>query len=409
MRKINILYLIAFTSFLTSCKEDAELVSKQYPVIQTQNVSNIDSNGVTFNGEFVDLGYSHITEYGFVFSIDEPSIENSDTLIIASNATNGGFSQSISENIAGNILYNVKAFAKTDNHVIYGNNIEFLSKGSKFNPWDLILRPNIDGWHNALGTSNNELGLILFQSGDFYSYNPKTNTVDKKQNIPMDGNTGTYYASFNLDNYLYILTNDSKELLRYDIENDLWTKLGNRPFSPNGSIGFLGFSINNTGYFLSRENFYSYDQSTDTWSKKSDIPSNNIYTAGVIDNKVYVFGDYKSIWSYNPEDNTWQMVTQYPGKWNGKILSFTQNDKIYWGLSYYGGYSGAPSPATDFWEYNPELKSWKEVENFPLFHSQTEVYTFSINGYSYFGYRNYGNSDDYGGYLIFRFDPKKIK
>ncbi len=409
MSKKLICYVIAISLFLISCTKDAELVSKQYPVIQTQNISNIDSNGVTFNGEFIDIGYSHITEYGFVFSTYEPSIENSGTLIITSNATNGVFSESISENIAGNINYYVKAFAKTDNHVIYGNNIEFFSQGSKFNPWDLILQPNMDGWHDAHGTSNNELGFILFQSEDFYSYNPNTNTLAKKQNIPIDGNTGTYYASFNLDNYLYILTNDSKEVLRYDIKNNQWTKLGNRPFSPNGYIGFFGFSINNIGYLLSRENFYSYNQSTDTWSKKLDIPSNYIFSAEVIDNKVYVFGDNKWIWSYNPEGNTWQKETQYPGEWNGKIVSFTQNDKIYWGLSYYGSYTGAPSPATDFWEYNPELNNWKEIENFPLIHSQNEIFTFSINGYSYFGYRHPEYSAHYDEYIIFKFDSQKIK
>lgn len=404
MKKKLIICIIVSLPFLISCKKDAELVTKEYPVIETQAVSVIDSDGVTFHGEFVDIGLSPITEYGFVFSTFEPSIENSDTLIIASDATGGAFSKSTSENIAGNILYNVKAFAKTDNHVIYGNNVEFLSKGSKFNPWDLVLQPDINGWHDTHGTSGKGLGFILFQSNDFYSYNPNTNTVTKKQNIPISGNTGTYFASFNLDNYLYILTNACQQVLRYDIENDQWTKLGNRPFSPGWDGEFLGFTINNTGYFLSRNNFYSYNQSDDTWSKMADIPSGNIHPAGVVNNKVYVLGDYRFIYSYNSEDNTWKKETQYPGEWKGKILSFTQNDKIYWGLSYTGGYVGAPPPATDMWEYNPVMHKWKKVENFPIFHSQTETYTFSVNGYSYFGHQNSNL-----GYVLFRFDSKKIK
>lgn len=409
MRKKITYCVIAISLFLISCTKDAEVVRKNYPVIQTHNVSNIDSNGVTFNGEFIDIGYSHIMEYGFVFSACPSSIESLCTLTINSNAANGVFSESISEKLAGNINYTVKAFAKTANQVIYGNSIEFFSQGSKYNPWNLILQPKMEGWHDAHGTSNNELGFILFQSEDFYSYNPNTNSLSKKQNIPIDGNTGTYYASFNLDNYLYILTNDSKEVLRFDINNNQWTKLGNRPFIPNGDIGFFGFSINNIGYFLSKEKFYSYNQLNDTWSKKNDIPSGRIYSAEVIGGKVYVLGDNRWIWSYNPEDNTWHKESQYPGEWNGKIISFTQNDKIYWGLSYYGGYTGAPSPATDFWEYNSNLNNWRKIENFPLFHSQNEIFTFSINECSYFGYRHPEYSARFDEYIIFKFDSQKIK
>lgn len=409
MSKILIFKVIAISLLLVSCTKDAELVSKQYPVIQTQDVSNIDSNGATFNGEFIDTGNSLITEYGFVLGISEPSIENSDTLIVTSNATNGVFSKTISENIAGNINYYVKAFAKTDNHVVYGNNITFYSQGSKLNPWDLILQPNIYAWGGPHATSNNTLGFILFQSEEFFSYNPKTNTVEKKQNIPINGNTGTYYASFNLDNYLYILTNVSKQVLRYDIENDQWAILGNRPFQPFASIGFLGFTINNIGYFLSRGDFYSYNQATDTWSKELGIPSGNIYSAEVIDDKVYVLGDNKWIWSYNPEVNTWLKEVQYPGEWKGTIVSFTQNDKIYWGHSYDSSCCGDPSPATDFWEYNPKLNSWKEIEKCPVYHSYNEIFTFSINGYSYLGYRHPEYPAKMNDYLIFKFDSQKIK
>ena len=256
---------------------DEEFVSKQYPIIQTGNVSNIDSNGVRFTGEFLNLGSSEIMEYGFVFGDIDPKIEYSNKIIIESKAKVGKFSQYIEKNIAGNINYNVKAYAKTSDYIIYGNNIVFTSTGSKYNPWDLVLHASIYGWFDLHGFSNNELGFILFQSGHFYSYNPKTNSIVKKQNSPIDGNSGTIFASFGLGSNLYVISNISSSVFVYDSENNQWSNLGKSPFSTNG--GFLGFSINNNGYFLSRNYFYSYNKSTGTWLKKTNIPSAHLSPA----------------------------------------------------------------------------------------------------------------------------------
>jgi hypothetical protein len=400
----TIIITVAISVFFISCTKEAELITRQYPMVLTRDVTNVQSEGVTLNGEFKNVGYSNVTEYGFVFSTFDPDLENSSSLIISPEAKNGLFSGSIEQGIAGNIKYHVRAFAKTEKQIIYGNRVEFFSQGSKFNPWDLILQADISGWHDAFSSSSNELGFIIFQSGDFYSYNPENNSVIKRQSIPMSGNTGTHYASFYLNSYLYVLSNNSFEILRYDIDKDQWTKMGNRPFSPERHTGFFGLSINNMGYFLSRDNIFSYNKTNDTWTQMRDISLPMIYSAEVVNDRLYVFADNKGIWSYTPEINSWRMETTYPGIWNNNIVSFTQNDKIYYGLSYYGSYSGAPSPATDFWEYNPELKTWKEIENFPIYHSQNELFKFSIGSLSYFGYRQ-----DYRKYHLFKFDSQKIK
>jgi hypothetical protein len=404
----KIIYIsVLITSLLVSCTKEAEIVSKQYPVLQTSDASDISLNGVTLNGEFISLGSSNTTEYGFVYSTKEPFLVKSDSLIITSKATKGKFSGLIEKGVAGNIKYNVKAFAKTENRIIYGNAIEFFSLGSKYNPWDFVHKPNMGGYFDLFAVSNNESGYVLFQSGDFYSYDPGTNTVSKRQNAPVKGNSGTYYASFNLGKNLYFISNGSQEVLMYD--SNQWTKLGNRPFIPNSSYGCMGFSINNTGYFLTKGYFYSYDQVADAWSVKANIPSSYIYSANVVGNTVYVLGSNRDIWSFSPGSDTWQKLTQYPGVWHGKIVSFTQKGKIYYGLSYYGGYTGAPSPATDFWEYNPWLNTWKEVQNFPLAHSQDMLFTFSIGSFSYFGFTNPEYEFPYDTFLIFRFDTQKIK
>ncbi len=404
MKKHLVYYSVIISLLFISCAKDEEMVSKNYPLIQTNNVSNINSNGVRFNGEFLNLGYSEILEYGFVFSVTEPILEFSDTIIIPSQAIDGKFSKTIERSLAGHIRYNVKSYAKTSDYFIYGNNIEFESSGSKYNPWDLITKASLFGYFDVHGISSNELGFILHQSGDFYSFNPKSNSTTELKNFPVHGGSGTIFASFCLGNKLYVLTNGTKLIHVYDIVNDQWTKLGTSPFSTNDQN--FGFSINNIGYFLSRGNFYSYNETTGTWLKLQNIPFTYIYSAKAANDKIYVLANSQDIWEYNPETDIWQKVSKFPGEWHGKIVSFSQNNKIYWGLSYYGNYNGAPSPATDFWEYNPEMNSWKEIENFPLYHSQVGVFTFSIDSLSYFGYET---SVVQSSYMIFKFDSQRIK
>lgn len=383
--------------FFVSCKKDAEVVSKQFPVIETLDVSNIDSIGATFNAEFIDLGYSEIIEYGFIFSPYEDRTDISDTLIISADAIQGEFSLPISEKIVENITYYVKAFAKTDSMTVYGNTVEFLSKGSKYNPWSSQFEVNTGGWGTTVGVSNNELGFILYQNEDLYSFNPDVNIAKKEQNIPYDGNSGSFIASFVLEGYIYFMSNDSEKILKYHIESKKWMNSKGRPFEPDGDALF-GFAINDTGYFMSEFDFYSFNIDNREWTKKVRLHTKQIYSAEVAGGKAYVMNEHRRIYSYDPKTNSWEAGAKYPGEWNGKIISFSQNGKIYYGGSY-----GETEIATDFWEYNPESDTWREVGSLPLIHSDYGLFTFSINGSSYLGYYSMGST------VIFKFDAQKIK
>lgn len=396
-KKIIFSSLIILLLF-NSCIKDAEMIAKQHPVLQTHDVSGITPDGVTFNGEFLTLGDSDITAYGFVYSTSDPNLDTSDTVLISSGTAKGEFSKTITNGVAGNISYNVRAFAKTADQIIYGNKVSFFSQGSKFNPWDLTLQPQMRGWSDAHGTSNDELGFILFQSGNFYTFCPEANAVMKKQDIPINGNSATYYASFCLDNYLYVLSNHSQQILRYDIENDQWTKLGNRPFIPPSLGDFFGFSIGNTGYFLGDRNFYAYNQSADTWSKKPDFHTFSIYSADVVDNKAYVFADNRELWVYDPDTDTWEKETEYPGIWKWEIISLSSQDHLYLGLSY-----SYEEVAQDFWRYSVRTKSWEPIEKFPVEHSRNEVFSFSIGKMGFIGFRSSDYVRD-----IWRFSGEKF-
>jgi len=167
--RIKIFYLHVLLFYLvTSCTKDAEPEMKHYPIIQTSDVTNIDSKGATFNAEIINIGIDNIIQYGFVFDTQEPGIDVSFNKTLVTKAQEGKFSITLNDNLAGNLDYIVKAYARTGTNIIYGNEVEFHSKGSQWNPWDLCSHPIMDGWDIALGMSNSSYGFILFQGEDFY-------------------------------------------------------------------------------------------------------------------------------------------------------------------------------------------------------------------------------------------------
>ncbi len=395
---------------LLSCVKEAEPEAKLYPLLQTLEVTNIDEEGATFNSEFVNVGLEPITEHGFVFDLKDPVVDASETLRLSNVAQPGIQSTTINDGLAGNLTYYVKAYAKTNKYLVYGNSIEFKSKGSRSNPWELALEPTLRGWGNAFGFSHGDFGYLMFQSRAFYSYNFKTNEIKRLSDVPVGGNTGTLYASFILNNNLYLLQVTSQTIYKYDLINNLWSSSGPRPFTPNGSAGMGAFTLNNKGYLLSYDNLYSFNQANNTWTKEASMPGIYIYSVQVTGGVAYVLSDKQEIWKYSAANNQWQYETVYPGKWygniDGRIIGFSIQDKIYFGLGYYGGNDIS---ANDFWEYTPATKSWKRVVDFPLFHEEEAVFSFNSGSQGYIGYRRtylYDNESG-GSYNIFKFNPLK--
>jgi N-acetylneuraminic acid mutarotase len=393
--------------FLVSCKKDAETEIKDYPIIETLEVSNINEKGATFNAEFINLGNENVKEFGFVYGADEPSFNQYDTILLDSQPEKGKYNQMINGGLAGNIEYLVKSYVKTSKYTIFGNVKKFFSLGSQLNPWRLDLTAYIDGWHDCIGMSNDEHGFILFNSGHLYAFNPNSNTMKEMERLVLDKTRYNYFASFNLGNFFYILTNSSENIFRYDIDADHWDELGKRPFSPDGNLGFYGFTIDGTGYFLSGNAFYAYNPDTDTWSSRANIMTTYIYLAETVGKKAIAIGKNQQVFMFDPDVNMWTEKKQYPGKWNGKIIGFSVQDKIYCGLSYTGAYIGAPLPEKEFWSYHPESNDWQEVQSFPLYHSQNETFTFSIGDRAYFGFNSPSQYPKPFDHLIFSFSPKE--
>ncbi len=125
----NIL-LISLLGLLVKCDEN-EVTSRDYPRLNTLLVSDITSEGAKFNAEILFRGNFEIVNYGFVWGEDEnPTLENSDRVIYAENIQSEKFSGIIETTLKEGVSYFVRAFVETNDFIVYGENVSFLSLGS---------------------------------------------------------------------------------------------------------------------------------------------------------------------------------------------------------------------------------------------------------------------------------------
>lgn len=108
--------------FISGCK-DAEIQQKEYPLIITKEVSEINSEGVTLEAEIVVAGKDTITDYGFIISDGKSTRKFS---VFNSNR----FKVRLSTDLRSNVEYECRAYITTRSKIVFGNIVRFLSLGS---------------------------------------------------------------------------------------------------------------------------------------------------------------------------------------------------------------------------------------------------------------------------------------
>ncbi|HTE32769.1 MAG TPA: IPT/TIG domain-containing protein, partial [Chryseolinea sp.] len=127
---------------VSGCKDD-EVETRDYPVIDTDAVTEISSTGATFNATVLNTGPSGISDHGFVFNAYAfPTLENANKISLGSKEGTGSFSEIANRNMAKGQTCYVRAYAvsKGNQIIVYGQDVSFVSLGSSppevadFNP-----------------------------------------------------------------------------------------------------------------------------------------------------------------------------------------------------------------------------------------------------------------------------------
>jgi hypothetical protein len=181
---------------------------------------------------------------------------------------------------------------------------------------------------------------------------------------------------------LYVVTGGYRRLLPLNFAfNSQWTEIPVPPdfiWIPQSEEFWAGtsWSLNNYGYLL--------DESTGTFS--SFNPLGNVFTTlsqnsffsyaykdGVVNRDTIYMMYNQRLYRYDFPLNTWVDINDLPLDQYGHGVAYSINDKIYYGLTWYGSLS------KKLYEYDPDNKTWT-ARNLSMNYSSAMVVTYFTIG-----------------------------
>lgn len=161
--------------------------------------------------------------------------------------------------------------------------------------------------------------------------------------------------------------------------------------SSNSAIGDKGYVITGNG---SNNKNLQFNPTNNSWTEKALFPGTLRYKAATftLDNKIYIstgagaaLGSlYTDTWMYDPNSNAWTQKSAFPGtpRWQTTCFSLNGLGFLVGGLTAPTG--GGPFYLDDFWLYDPTNDKWTKLNNFPGGSTMGGV-TFLLNNKIYFG------------------------
>jgi hypothetical protein len=130
---------------LTTCGDD-EVGSRSYPRVRTQAVTDINSTGALFQGE-ITFSSTAIIDHGFMWYTGASGL--AETFSLGPTSGKGKFQGRIERSLAENVKYHVKAYARSADHIVYGDVVDFISLGSNA-PKAVKIIPEAGTWGDTL-------------------------------------------------------------------------------------------------------------------------------------------------------------------------------------------------------------------------------------------------------------------
>lgn len=198
-----------------------------------------------------------------------------------------------------------------------------------------------------------------------------------------------------------------KDFWEYNLSTNSWTKKADLPGVAR--LDAVGFSIGGKGYVglggdyqnVLFNDFWEFDPANNSWQQMPDFPGGK--RAGAIafsiGAKGYVgvgwgTGSTYDIWKFDPENKVWTKETEYPGIGTTGMVCFVIGNKAF---------IGSGLLTNDFWEYTPETKQWRQVSNIP----ESFIHYGVSFAFQNFGVAGMGASNDGRTDRLWKYDPTK--
>jgi hypothetical protein len=142
-----------------NCEDDGP-GKRDWPGINTLEVTNISDKGAQLNAEIIYRGNYGVLKYGFVWSESEnPSLNNADRVVLSGDLTSGKFSAEISTTLKQGKTYWVKSFVETADYTVYGEGVSFKSLGSQA-PVITSFSPASGNWGDTIKISGEHFSFL---------------------------------------------------------------------------------------------------------------------------------------------------------------------------------------------------------------------------------------------------------
>jgi PKD repeat protein len=155
-----------------------------------------------------------------------------------------------------------------------------------------------------------------------------------------------------------------------------------------GNYAYAGLGAVNTELRIYSAEIFKYDPSDDSWEQLADFPGGKRYgaTAFSINGKGYVclgvdnnYDMRNDVWVFNPVTEIWQKKSDFPGGTRYHSPAFVIGNKAF---LVGGSINQGNNYLNDLWCYNPDTDTWTQKESLPTDHLAGAV-TFSYNGKGY--------------------------
>jgi len=239
---------------------------------------------------------------------------------------------------------------------------------------------SIDGYGYLLGGSATQSPYL----SDFYRYDPLADQWEQLPDFPGPARSYSYAIVYNGKAYMgfgFGLTSDMSDLWEYDPIAGTWIEKALCPGDGRGHPAFLeangkiyvGLGGGDLGNL---KDFWEYDIATDQWEQMPDFPSyarHHPYHFSIAGMVYVAFGHgsesvngstiYRDIFRFDPQDDTWEQMEDFPGEQRVAGTQFAYNGKGYVlsgeGADHYYLEEG------EFWEYDPVNDAWKQLPSMP--------------------------------------------
>ena len=411
MRVSSIIILGAFLVLITECTEEAVIIPKNYPFVTTNMPlvasDGVEfSAELTRKGNEKIIGYGYVWSDETNPTIEDSKIifDGESNLGIYTHHINTGLFKGRTYYVRAIVLTeNYKVYGIEKSFISQGSLAPVITSFEpKFGP--IGTKVIIEGENfgslqadNIVKFGNIEVVVDSASENRLVVTTPKITKSDRVQiSVKTTGMTTTSQDSFDLwfpwDRISNLPNENKYENVTFSIGGNAYVGLG-----ADRKYGWDNLS----------NKFWKYDKIKNTWSSISDFPGSPRASAYsfTIGQKGYVMlgiasGYLYDLWEYDPISDKWEQKEDFPGKGRHWATSLSIGNYGYVGLGLHAVDDYHNETLKDFWRYDPIEDKWIQISDFPIDELRLAI-GFELNKKGYVGCGSTGSANR----ALYEYDP----